>query len=178
VIQSFDDAFLAQAATVDACRQTYTEALFSEVENLMGDFLTQHNISLHYYRGWGQDKDLPTLLDENFKKDIDAGFTQYGPHRADIRLRVGTALAQDVLSRGQQKRLIFSLTLAQATLYQAHQNQACVLLLDDVHAELDAQHFEALLGQAMALSMQVVMTSVNPDITSKLPSDQFTLISL
>ena len=67
---------------------------------------------MSYVRGWSKEKAL-LPLQSHYAQDRAQGFTQYGPHRVDIRLRAKGIVAQDHLSRGQQKRLIYALKLAQ-----------------------------------------------------------------
>jgi recombinational DNA repair ATPase RecF len=55
-------------------------------------------------------------------------------------IRIDGQSAQTGISRGQQKMLVALLRLAQAMYFSEANNRPCVLLYDDLPAELDAEH--------------------------------------
>ena len=61
------------------------------------------DVSAQFRRGWDRSLNLAEALERNGQRDAAQGFTQVGPHRADLRVMVGDALAADILSRGQMK---------------------------------------------------------------------------
>ena len=81
-------------------------------------------VALGYRRGWGQGVTLQESLEQGLNSDISRGFTQYGPHRADLQVLVGkdiagqARLARDVLSRGQLKVVVLAMKLAQARFFE------------------------------------------------------------
>jgi DNA replication and repair protein RecF len=76
-------------------------------------------------------------LHRNRQRDIAAGVTLAGPHRADILFSTNTHPAAEYLSRGQQRALVVAWKLAEvAVLHRATAIQPLVLF-DDVFAELD-----------------------------------------
>ena len=77
---------------------------------------------LNYQQGWPAEEALDMLLAESLPKDRERGYTQYGPHRAELVLKFGTIPAQEVLSRGQMKLFISAMQLAQVTHLSKHQN--------------------------------------------------------
>lgn len=94
-------------------------------------------LHLGYYRGWDKDRLLSDVLKSQRVRDRATGSTHAGPHRADLSIRVGSARAADVLSRGQIKLLIILMIFAQGVLYRQCGGRRCVYLLDDLGAELD-----------------------------------------
>lgn len=140
-------------------RQGYWQSLqqrFTDVLQLLSPGLA---VELGYYRGWDNEKDLLDILAQREQQDREAGFTQHGPHRADLRLKVkegGTAAAH--LSRGQLKMVVCALKLAQGELVAAATGKRCIYLLDDLAAELDAGHRQRLLEALMRAGHQVFVT--------------------
>jgi DNA replication and repair protein RecF len=102
---------------------------------------------------------LEDQLADCWEKDVDRGHTQIGPHRADLRVKRGTAPADEVLSRGQKKLVVCALKLSQVALLQAT-GQQCVLLVDDLASELDALARQRLIEVLAASGAQVFITSI------------------
>jgi len=99
---------------------------------------------------------LGQALQESLDRDRRAGYTHCGIHRADLDLR------RQRVSRGQQKLLVSALYLAQAALYRQGTGKSCVLLIDDVVAELDVKRRCELLYLLHELGVQVLMTAAEP----------------
>ncbi|MEH6346850.1 MAG: DNA replication/repair protein RecF [Bermanella sp.] len=117
-------------------------------------------VTMAFYQGWGKDRDYLDLLNESWSSDLKQGFTQLGPQRADLRLKVKGMAAVEVLSRGQQKMVVCALKLAQAKLYQQATKKPCIFLVDDLAAELDINHRKALCSLLEELECQVFVTAV------------------
>jgi hypothetical protein len=79
-----------------------------------------------------------------------------GPHRADFTIRIAGRPPAEALSRGQQKLLVIALVLAQAELYQRHVGDACILLIDDLPAELDADNRVRVMHTLAALECAII----------------------
>lgn len=98
---------------------------------------------------------------ENRARDMAAGRTLIGPHRADLE---GTYAAKGVPARdcstGEQKALLVSLILANARALP----EAPLLLLDEVAAHLDAGRRAALYDEICALGAQAWMTGTGPEL--------------
>jgi DNA replication and repair protein RecF len=69
--------------------------------------------------------------------DLRRGFTQVGPHRDDVSVRLGRADARTAVSRGEQRLLALALRLAVAVVVGRRHGDGPVLLLDDILSELD-----------------------------------------
>jgi DNA replication and repair protein RecF len=112
-------------------------------------------------------EDLKTALADNRGRDLTAGRTLIGPHRADL---VGTFAAKGILasacSTGEQKALLVSLILANARALSASFGAAPLLLLDEVAAHLDAARRAALYDEIVALGAQAWMTGTEKDLFS------------
>ena len=159
----WDQALARYAEEIDNYRADYVSRLIPEFEHTLAELNFTLPISLSYYRGWDRHTDCLTLLQDNRAKDLAQGFTQSGPHRADLRIRVNKLMAVDVLSRGQQKLVVCALLLAQGRLLQKLTGKQCVYLVDDLPAELDSEHRQSLCQVLEQMQCQVFITSVEPD---------------
>ena len=66
-------------------------------------------LQLEYSPGFHTELGLLNDLTVHHQKDVDRRYTEYGPHRADLRLKTTLGDADVVLSRGQKKLLAFAL---------------------------------------------------------------------
>lgn len=155
------DKELAQSAEIiDTSRHSYMNNLMPELQLLVNQFFPDQVIEFEYKRGWPDDETLEDLLRVNLEKDKFKGFTYYGPHRSDLVIKVDGYSAQNGISRGQQKCLVALLKLAQAIHYSKCSNLDCVLLYDDLPAELDATRKEQVLSVLADMKVQLFLTSI------------------
>jgi len=150
------------AEQVDAARQAYCTALSATVATFapqISDSLS--DISLIYHKGWKEEESLLDSWTQQLEHDRQLGYTQAGPHRADLKLRSHGRDALSIFSRGQQKLLALTLMLSQAKLLSESINESPVLLLDDLPAELDAMHRARVLEVLPQLNAQVFLTATD-----------------
>ncbi|WP_319825034.1 DNA replication/repair protein RecF [Thalassovita sp.] len=116
--------------------------------------------------------DLRTALAESRFRDLAAGRTLVGPHRADLS---GVYAAKGVpakdCSTGEQKALLVSLILANARALVRDLGAPPILLLDEVSAHLDADRRAALYSELTALQAQAWMTGTGPELFTDLGPD-------
>ena len=109
--------------------------------------------------------DLAAALSEGRARDMAAGRTLNGPHRADLEARYAAKdqpAAQ--CSTGEQKALLISLILANARALQAETGEAPIVLLDEVAAHLDATRRAALYDEICGLGVQAFMTGTDAEL--------------
>ncbi len=158
------DKELAQTASyIDNLRKTYLLDLQPYLQAMIRLFFPNCEVDVIYKRGWSNDHELIDLLLSELKKDRFKGFTQYGPHRAELSIRVDGQSAQTGISRGQQKVLVALLRLAQAQQFMEATGRHCVLLYDDLAAELDSQHREKILSVLANMKAQIFLTAIEPE---------------
>ncbi|MFY9239984.1 MAG: DNA replication/repair protein RecF [Roseovarius sp.] len=113
--------------------------------------------------------DYRDALSESRFRDMAAGRTLIGPHRADL---YGVYAAKGVpakdCSTGEQKALLVSLILANARALQADFGATPLLLLDEVAAHLDAGRRAALYDEICGLGAQAWMTGTGPELFAEL----------
>lgn len=109
--------------------------------------------------------DLRSALAESRLRDLAAGRSLIGPHRADI---AGVYAAKGVpakdCSTGEQKALLVSLILANARALARDFGAPPLLLLDEVAAHLDPDRRAALYDEIAALGAQAWMTGTEPEL--------------
>lgn len=145
---------------LNALRDAYMTAFLPVFEETLSELLPLPNLSLKYYCGWDRKRDLAEVLGQNRDSDLQMGFTQQGPQRADLRIRMDKRPAVEVLSRGQQKLVVSALKLAQGRLLEATKGRTCVYLIDDLPAELDAGHRQVFCRWLERMQCQAFITSV------------------
>jgi len=99
------------------------------------------------------------------RRDMAAGRTLTGPHRADlgaIYARKSMPAAQ--CSTGEQKALLISLILANARALAQDFGAPPIVLLDEVAAHLDGDRRAALYDEIAALGAQAWMTGTGPEL--------------
>jgi DNA replication and repair protein RecF len=113
--------------------------------------------------------DLRDALAESRFRDIAAGRTLVGPHRADV---YGVYAAKGVPARdcstGEQKALLVSLILANARALSERIGAPPILLLDEVAAHLDRDRRAALYDEICALRAQAWMTGTGDELFAEL----------
>ena len=115
--------------------------------------------------GTDQPEDLASALAEGRRRDIAAGRTLVGPHRADLLARYAAkGVPADQCSTGEQKALLISLILANARALAQDLGRAPILLLDEVAAHLDAARRASLYDEICALGAQAIMTGTDADL--------------
>lgn len=153
-------------ADITAQRQKYM-ALFTQQLNLVLDQFSlplAEPLNIGFYQGWDRDKSFSDILEISRKKDIERKYTQYGPHRADLKLRVGKKSVTDILSRGQQKLLIIALYIAHVKCMKDLIDAETVVLIDDVAAELDSNNMTLVINNLIELDAQVICTILDDAI--------------
>ena len=115
--------------------------------------------------GFADDADPASIaarLAQTRPRDMAAGRTLTGPHRADLGASWGPQdMPAALSSTGEQKALLLSLILANARALAAERP---VLLLDEVAAHLDAARRAALYAEIAALPAQAVLTGTGREL--------------
>lgn len=156
---------LAEAGEqMDSFRRRYVAALqpeFSEASTpLIGGTLPA---TIEYRQGWAEGLSLSEALESSLQNDRHTGYTRVGPHRADLAIRVGEQMAQDRVSRGQQKVLAGALVTTQLAHYQRETGQIATLLADDLPAELDPEYLARFVELVRGSASQLFITAIHPE---------------
>ncbi len=137
-IKMWDEEFAANSLELHRMREQYVGTLLPIVANILqGLFPIAKSIELTYYPGWNLDKSLVDVLAETLSQDLKFGYTTMGPQRADLHIKIHGMPVREILSRGQQKIVVYVLQVAQGILLHRSNGKAPVYLVDDLLAELD-----------------------------------------
>ena len=148
---------------IDKLRRTYIEAIKPYTSELLLQFFPNQLVRFDYKRGWTTGSSLLEVLQRTQERDRTRGYTQYGPHRADLDIQIDGKSAQTGISRGQQKVLVALLRLAQIQYYTQSAKRHCILLYDDLAAELD-DHFRSLILSVLQnMPVQLFLTAIEPE---------------
>ncbi|PIE83737.1 MAG: DNA replication/repair protein RecF [Candidatus Contendobacter odensis] len=166
-VDAWDGELSIAAAKLDTLREAFCKALEGALLPFCSEILGQVSITLNYRRGWPLEPfkhDFIGWLHANRTQDRRQGYTRSGPHRADFAVRITGRSPSEALSHGQQKLLIIALVLAQAMLYQQHVKDSCIMLIDDLPAELDANNRQRIMQTLVALDLQLFITAIEPEL--------------
>jgi DNA replication and repair protein RecF len=160
---SFDPGLVQVAEQLNSLRSAYLKLLEPVFFGLLSGLVDLPDLKLGYYSGWSANRDYADILEETLQRDLQLGYTQRGPQRADVKLTLHGVNAVERLSRGQQKLVVVALKLAQGKLLSEIEGRKCVFLVDDLAAELDWSHRREICQQLVSLDTQVFVTSVGPN---------------
>ena len=104
-------------------------------------------------------------LESAIDRDIDRGFTAYGPHREDFEVLFDDRPAFDVASRGETRTAILALKIIELEAIEKSSGKTPVLLLDDVFSELDGARRRTLTNYLQ--KYQTFLTTTDADVVVK-----------
>jgi len=112
---------------------------------------------------------LREALASSRSRDLAAGRSLVGPHRADLSaICVDRDIPARDCSTGEQKALLISLILANARVLKARIGAPPILLLDEIAAHLDSSRRAALYDEICALGAQAWMTGTGAELFAPL----------
>jgi len=158
LVAPWDVEFCGLANKISNFREVYLNKLIPVVNQLLEKLINLSELSIDYHRGWAKDENIESIIMRSYEKDIERGYSYYGPHRADLVLKIRKHPVHEVLSRGQQKLLIIAIRLAQGLLLKQITGKSCLFLLDDVTAELDVRCRKYVFSLLKEIDAQVFMT--------------------
>lgn len=168
----WDAEFARLSQQINDHRQHYLTRFKPVFEQVLEQLTDVNDISFGYHPGWDLERPLLEVLQGALERDQKTRTTNYGAHRADLRVKAEGRPASEVLSRGQIKTVVCALRIAQGYLYHQVTGKQCVYLLDDLPSELDGEH-RRRVGQLLhTLGAQVFITGVfQEDLTASWPKE-------
>ena len=137
---------------VNALR-TFAKEIHSEISG--------EEFEIQYKTGFASKEEFLEKLNNSLNREIEMGFTLYGPHRDDLDIDVNGRDIKTYGSQGQHRSAILALKLAQADMIYEDTGEYPVLLLDDIMSELDAGRRGYLSGKIK--NKQVIITCTDVD---------------
>jgi len=157
---SWDQVLATKALKLTALREAYMADYLPLLAQKLQTLLPNFSLDINFYPGWDLTQDLTQLLLKSFDKDRQLGYTQLGPHRADLKIKINKIAAKDILSRGQQKLFVCAMILAQGELLLSANNKQPIYLIDDLPAELDTMSRSKLITELALQNTQFFITAV------------------
>lgn len=152
-LDAWDNELMVAANAVHRARGSYAAdlaATFQEIVQRHGYHVT--NVDLAYRPNATGD------VARVRREELRARMTLVGPQRDVVEFLVDGRPASEVLSGGEQKMIVLFLKFAKIELFRRRHEEAPLLLLDDIDAELDLEILQGLLSRLPAAT-QVFATS-------------------
>jgi DNA replication and repair protein RecF len=160
----WDKALSDVTDQITKLRLEYIAGLQPVFDRMISGIKGLSRITIQLKQGWPDNKNLIEALQESRALDQKKGFSQFGPHRADLRIMLGAIRAKDLVSRGQQKIITALLKVAQVRcLLDAKKDSSPVILVDDLPAELDEDFRIVLMKEIDNLPVQSFITGTCVD---------------
>ncbi len=156
---SFEPLLARTGEALGAMRATQVQRLSERVAEVLDELEAGFRPTFRYHPGWSGSS-LEAVLSRNREREVGLGHTLGGPHRAELRMEVEGRPAARVLSRGQQKLLVYAMGLAQLELVSDALGEYPVLLVDDLPAELDGRRSRAVYGWIGRRPVQAFVTAI------------------
>jgi DNA replication and repair protein RecF len=162
-LKYWDKELVALGEEITQQRKQYCGQISGKIKALFAELLPMYQIDLNYYQGWEKGALLYEKLLSLHERDKQLGYTNIGPHKADLKISIDGKPVSQVLSRGQQKLLVFVLCVAQSVLLFEQTRKRCVFLIDDISSELDSENRAKLFKQLQGIGSQLLITLINID---------------
>lgn len=171
----WDEKLADLAGEIISHRLSYISDLQKESENIYGEISKNaERIKINYASNYltllekkeNVKKEILENLLKSRKTDMKLGFTTIGPHRDDIEIFLNERSAKKFASQGQQRSIVLSLKLAEATILKEKTLNKPIILFDDVMSELDPSRQHYILN--CIKDWQVFMTCCEETTVSKL----------
>lgn len=167
-ISLWDEELETIAMELNLYRETYVESLTPILQALLKQLLERQDIVLTYQPGWDTKLALKEIHHQAFERDKQLGYTQQGPHRADLQLKIKGVGVQDILSQGQLKLAAYSLRLAQGQFLYDKTQKHCLFLIDDLPSELDPVKRQLVATIIQGMKAQLFITGIEIEALTNL----------
>ena len=162
-LDAWDEKLVSVAEKLHSMRSHHFALFLPYVQQLLSSFEFSDDISFEYLSGWNNEADYREQLYQAREVDQLRGYTTIGPHKADIKIKLGNSLAKEICSRGQKKLLSSMLKLAQIQMLRELNNKTCLVLVDDLPSELDEKHCRLLCEILETMQSQVFVSCIESD---------------
>lgn len=150
----------ASGERLTALRMQYLESALPMMEDIVSR-IVGFPINIRFRRGWDSGVSLKVACERSLTGDRLRGYTQTGPHRADLRFSLNGHLVQHTLSRGETKLFVTAILVAQIRDLTSILGHPPVVLVDDLASELDPDSRNRCLAELKASGAQLVLTAIS-----------------
>ena len=172
LIDYWDQHLVRPALQISRLRKKYCEILEQTMESEVKGLSSDVDFTMIYREGWTKGMELGEALQVNRAKDIKAGFTSSGIHRDDIIFSTRDRPVSEVLSRGQCKRMCLALMLGSLLLVKKQASNRIILLIDDLHSELDIIRQTEVYDHLLKLNLQLFISNISGEISPSIKAKE------
>jgi DNA replication and repair protein RecF len=169
----WDEHLVGPSRSLHEMRRRQCDELEKILHTEFGELLADIPIEMEYRRGWPEGVDIAEALVAQKQRDIHSGFTNSGIHRDDLLFTSGGIKAGQVLSRGQSKRLCLALLMASLRMVGAKTGKRIILLIDDLHSELDIKAQRRIYQKLIELDLQLFISNIDDRLPDGLLVKEF-----
>lgn len=119
-------------------KNIHKDITLDEDLNIVYSYKPKENLSIK--------QDLENEFNKNINKEIELGYTCFGPHRDDIEFSINGLDCKAYASQGQQRTVSLVVKLSLMEVIKHEIGEYPILLLDDVLSELDSSRQTRLLN--------------------------------
>ena len=173
VLDYWDRHLLGPSRLLHEMRQRQCNELSELLHTEFSDLLVDVPFEITYRRGWPENMDIGDALAAQKQRDINSGFTNSGIHRDDLVFTSNGVKAGEVLSRGQSKRLCLALVMASLKKVGVETGKQIILLIDDLHSELDDKAQRKVYQTLAGLDLQLFISNIDSQLPAGLQTKEF-----
>ena len=173
LLEYWDEHLVKPSLQLQHMRQHQCEELRQLLDEDFAELLSGIPIEIEYRRGWTAGTELSEALRQYRQRDIKSGFTNIGVHRDDLLFSSAGNRVDVVLSRGQSKRLCMALLMASLKLVGEKTGKRIILLIDDLHSELDQAAQHKIYQQLTAMDLQLFVSNIDERPPGGLQAKEF-----
>jgi len=119
-------------------RKAFVEKL-SDISKKIHNEISGEEFDIIYKASFETKEEFIKKLESAYDKEVEQGFTLYGPHRDDLDIFTERKDIKIYGSQGQHRSAVLSLKLAQAEIIYEETGEYPVLLLDECTSALDSE---------------------------------------
>lgn len=166
LLDYIDQQYCFYAEKIKDFRNQYLLMLKEVFQTIIEKFIPEYRFELHIFHGWDIKKNLIDIIKTNLSKDLLLKYTNYGPQKADLKIKANGIPVNEILSRGQIKLLWCALKIAQGLLLKNKNKQNCIYLIDDFTSELDGEKQKIFAEYLNLIDGQVFITTIEKNFSN------------
>lgn len=145
-------------------RKSLVEAINQQLETIFPLFLKDVGLKLkhsHDFQGlnWQSASSVQAALNNKIEAELKAGFSLQGPQRDQYWLEFKNKEPKHFFSQGEYKLAFFCLQMALNCLIKDKAGLACILLLDDLFAEIDSEFSQQITKYILSQPNQLFIVT-------------------
>ena len=135
-------------------RNVSCETINKKVSILLEKLFSEMKVFFTY----NTDENCAEKLDSRLEKELEKGFSLYGPHLDNINITTEIGNAKNNISMGETYITSFLIKLAEISIY-AEKKEFPIFLIDDIFVFVDDETKKMLFKEIETLKNQILMTS-------------------